>query len=248
MDAKAMGPYGAALRSYFAGNTGAALILHLDDGREVQLPASHFFRGPSAFTPIEEAAMAFCSDPVLDVGAGTGLHSLVLQQKGLRVTAIDISPEAVEIMANRGVQDVHCADLFEYQGGPFGTVLMMGHGIGMVETLAGLDRLLAHARGWLSGAGQLLLDSLDVRVTDDPSNLAYLEANRRGGRYIGEVRMHLAYQGQKGPPYGWLQVDPETLKQHAAKAGWNCEVLLTGSSGDYLARLTEGRTAPQGTS
>src|SRR6516165_4652546 len=117
---------------------------------------------------------------------------------------------------------------------------MMGHGIGMVETLAGLDRLLAHARGWLSGEGQVLLESLDVSVSGDPNNLAYHEANRRAGRYIGEVRMHLEYQGQKGPPYGWLQVDAETLNQRATKAGWNCEVILTAASGDYLVRLTKG--------
>ena len=184
---------------------------------------------------------------MLDVGAGTGLHSLVLQQNGLWVTAIDISPEAVEIMAHRGVRDVHCANLFEYQGGPFGTVLMMGQGIGMVETLAGLDRFLARARGWLSGEGQVLLDSLDVGVTDDPKNLAYQEASRRAGRYIGEVRMHLEYQGQKGAPSGWLQVDAGTLKRQAARAGWNCEVILTAAGGDYLARLTIGRTALHGT-
>jgi hypothetical protein len=125
---------------------------------------------------------------------------------------------------------------------------MMGHGIGMVETLAGLDRFLSHARGWLSGEGQVLLESLDVSVSGDPNNLAYHEANRRAGRYIGEVRMHLEYQGQKGPPYGWLQVDAETLNQRATKAGWNCEVILTAASGDYLVRLTKGLTSLQGTS
>jgi hypothetical protein len=114
--------------------------------------------------------------------------------------------------------------------------------------LAGLDRLLAHARGWLSGEGQELLDSLDARVADNPKNLAYREANRRAGRYIGEVRMHLESQGQKGAPCGWLHVDAETLKRQAAKAGWNCEVILTAAGGDYLARLTEGRTALQGSS
>jgi SAM-dependent methyltransferase len=245
MDPNAMGPFGVALRSYFAGNTGATLILHCDDGPDVQLPVSHFFRGALAFTPIEEAALAHCKGHVLDVGAGTGLHSLVLQQKGLRVTAIDICPEAVEVMVHRGVLDVHCAHLFEYQGGPFDTVLMMGHGIGMVETLAGLDRFLAQAKGCLSGQGHVLLDSLDVRVTDDPKNLAYLEANRRAGRYTGEIRMHLEYQGQKGPQYDWLLADADTLNQRAAKAGWNCEVILTVDSGDYLARLTKRRTAPQ---
>lgn len=156
-----------------AAQKAATLILRRDDGHGAPLPVSHFFRPPSAFTPIEEAALARCSGHVLDMGAGTGLHSLVLQEKGLRVTAVDISPQAVHIMAQRGVRDVHCAGLFEYQGGPFDTVLMMGHGIGMVKTLAGLDQFLAHARGWLSESGQVLLDSLDVRVTDDPKNLAY---------------------------------------------------------------------------
>ena len=118
----------------------------------------------------------------------------------------------------------------------------------MVETLAGLDRFLSHARGWLSGEGQVLLESLDVRVTDDPRNLAYQEANRRAGRYLGEVRMHLEYQGQKGALCGWLHVDAETLKRQAAKAGWNCEVILTEASGDYLVRLTKGRASLQGTS
>jgi SAM-dependent methyltransferase len=239
MDPKAMEPHGAALLAYFAGDTDAVLIGHRDDGQAVQIPVSHFFRPPSAFTPIEQVALARCSGPVLDVGAGTGLHSLVLQQKGFRVTAIDVSLQAVEIMVRRGMQDVRCAHLFEYQGGPFDTILMMGHGIGMVETLAGLDRFLAHARGLLSGEGQVLLDSLDVRVTTDPKNLAYHEANRRAGRYIGEVHLHFEYQGQKGPPCGWLHVDAETLKEHAARAGWKCEVILTAASGDYLARLTK---------
>jgi SAM-dependent methyltransferase len=241
MDPKAMEPHGAALRAYFAGDAGAALILHRDDGQRAELPVSHFFRPASNFTPIEEAAIARCRGHVLDVGAGTGLHSLVLQQKGFRVTALDISPQAVEIMARRGVQDVHCAHLFEYQGGPFDTLLMMGHGIGMVETLAGLEQFLAHARGWMSGKGQVLLDSLDVRVTDDPKNLAYQEANRRAGRYIGEVRLHLEYQGEKGPPCGWLHVDAETLKEQASKLGWQCQVSLAMPSGDYLARLTKRR-------
>ncbi|MHC4082015.1 MAG: class I SAM-dependent methyltransferase [Planctomycetota bacterium] len=240
MDPKAMDPYGAALQAGFDGDAGAELILRRDDGREGRLPVSHFFRGQSEFTPVETAAVDRCAGRVLDVGAGTGLHSLVLQEKGLRVTAIDISARVVEIMIRRGVGDAHCEDVFDCRRGPFDTVLMMGHGIGMVETLAGLDRFLIFARGILSEAGQLLLDSLDVGVTDDPENLAYHEANRRAGRYVGEIRLQSEFQGERGPYYGWLHVDADTLTEHAATAGWRCEVVCREDSGDYLARLSRG--------
>jgi hypothetical protein len=55
---------------------------------------------------------------------------------------------------------------------PFHTILMMGHGIGMVETIAGLHRFLNHARGLVSEDGQVLLDSGDVRVRDNAAHLA----------------------------------------------------------------------------
>ncbi len=158
--------------------------------------------------------------------------------------AIDISSQAVEIMARRGVEDVHCADLFEYEGGPVDTVLMMGHGIGTVETIAGLHQFLTRAQGLLAEEGQVLLDSLDVRVTGHPTNLAYQEANRRAGRYIGEIRLQFEYQGKKGPYCGWLHVDAGTLKEHAGLAGWKCDVIIEENSGDYLARLSRGREQP----
>jgi SAM-dependent methyltransferase len=243
MDPQMMEPYGAALLAYFEGDAGAEMLIHRDDGRQFRMPAGHFFREPSAFTAIEKAALRHCAGQVLDAGAGTGLHSLVLQERGLPVTAIDLSPQAVEIMRRRGVREVRCASVFAYEGGPFDTLLMMGHGIGMVETVAGLDRFLGHARGLLSAGGQVLLDSLDVRGTTDPAHLAYQEANRRAGRYVGEIRLQFEHRGKRGPWCGWLHVDAGTLKEHAGKAGWQCEVILAQPSGDYLVCLTRGQAA-----
>jgi SAM-dependent methyltransferase len=232
-----MAPHGAALHAFFAGDTEAQLIVRRDDGLEIPLPVSHFFRDASQFTGIDNAALEHCRGHVLDVGAGTGLHSLVLQEKGLSVTSIDTSPQAVEIMEQRGVRDARCIDIFGFQGGPFRTILMMGHGIGMVETITGLDRFLTHAHSLLAEDGRLLLDSLDVRTTDDPSNLTYLEANRRAGRYVGEVRLEFEFREKRGPPCGWLHVDASTLKERAEALGWHCEVILQEPSGDYLAQL-----------
>lgn len=233
-----MDPLGSALLAYLEGDLDAAVIIRRDDGLEDTLPVGHFFRRPSQFTRIEQAAIDLCAGHVLDAGAGSGLHSLALQERNLPVTAVDISPRAVAVMTRRGVKDVHCADVFDFHGGPFDTILLMGHGIGVVETIAGLDRFLAHLRGLLSERGQVLLDSQDVRLTDNPRHLAYHEANRQAGRYAGEIRLQVGFQGNLGPPCGWLHVDAETLGQRAESAAWRCEVVLQEQGGHYLAKLT----------
>jgi SAM-dependent methyltransferase len=238
MDPSALIPYGLGLQAYHSGQSEARLIIRRDDGLEVPLPASHFFRPPVEFSPIELAALERCRGHVLDIGAGSGLHSLVLQTEGMAVTAIDISPEAVEVMAQRGVRDVRCGDILGFPGGPFDTLLMLGHGVGIVEDLPGLDRFLAHARKLVRDNGQLLLHSLDVRQTEDPKNLAYHESARRAGRYIGEIRLQMEYEGEVGPYCGWLHVDPQTLRERAGPVGWRCETILVQEGGDYLARLT----------
>ena len=104
--------------------------------------------------------------------------------------------------------------------------------------LTGLDRFLTRARGLTTEDGQVLLDSLDVTKTDDPSDLAYHEANRKADRYIGEIRMQYEFRGEAGSYFGWLQIDAETLSQHATASGWRCEVMRQEERGDCLARLT----------
>jgi len=238
MHPHAMIPYGRALLAYCRGDTQAELIIRREDGLEDRLPMSHFFRAPKQFFPIEQAALDRCRGRVLDVGAGSGLHSLVLQDRGLRVTALDVTELAVDVMDEAGVRDVRCGDIFAFDGGPFDTLLMLGHGIGMVEDLAGLDRFLIHARTLVPPDGQVLVHSHDVRKTTEPRHLTYHDATRRAGRYIGEIRMQFLFENEVGPMCSWLHVDPGTLERHATEGQWACEILMDEKSGDYLARLT----------
>jgi SAM-dependent methyltransferase len=233
-----MEPFGSALAAYAAGDASADVTVRRDDGYEARLPMSHFFRGEDAFTELELAALARCAGRVLDIGTAAGSHALALQRRGLRVTAIDICPQAVAIAEARGVVDARCADVMTFAGGPFDTLLMLGHGIGMVETIAGLRAFLATAGSLLVPGGPLLLDSMDAAATPDPVHLAYHEASRKAGRYIGEIRMQFQFGGLTGPFCGWLQVDAATLAAEAARLGWACEVIGRGARGDYLARLT----------
>lgn len=238
MNLKAMEPFGKALLAFHNGDSGAELVLRREDGHEAAIPVWLFFREETHFSEMERAALELCTGHVLDIGCGTGLHSLVLQSREFLVTALDISPEAVTIARQRGVADVHLGDVLAFAGGPFDTLLLMGHGIGMVETINGLQRFLSMAHGFLKDHGQIILDSLDVRVTDDEQHLAYHDKNRRAGQYIGEIRTMFEFKECKGPYCGWLQVDAETLTEYAEKTGWRCQIVRREENGNYLARMT----------
>ena len=241
MNWKSMEPFGLALLDYFKGNSKAELISIREDGLKISQAVSYFFRGDNEFSSLEKKALSLCKGDILDIGAGTGSQSIFLSHLNFNVTSIDICPDAVTIMKQRGLKNVYCTDIFEFKGWIFDTLLMMGHGIGLVETISGLDKFLVHVKTLTTANSQILLDSLDVKRTNDPGNLAYHESNRKAGRYIGEVRMKFEFQNQEGPYCGWLQIDAETLKEHAESAGWHCEIVCQEKSGDYLARLTKKR-------
>jgi len=237
-DSASWRPHGRALLDFHNGDSSAEVVVHGDDGETEVVPIRVFFRGPSEFSALEEAALDLCRGRVLDAGAGAGCHSLVLQEQELSVCAIDIAPEAVEVMRARGVKDARCADIFHFQEGPFDTLLLMMNGIGVVEDLAGLHRFLADAHRLIAPDGQILLDSYDPNWSDDPGEGAPSEARGPAGRYIGEMRFRLEYKGKKGPPLAWLFLDAKLLAEHAMKAGWSCEVIWQEEEGHYLARLT----------
>ena len=238
MNPEAMKPYGLALLDFYNGDTEATILIFRDDGWTDEIPISVFYR-ESTDMSIDRFALNNCHGRVLDVGAGTGLHSLHLQNQGLSVCAIDISPEACQIMRKRGLNDVYCVDISDFKADPFDTLLILGRSIGMVEDITGLDYFLKDIHRLVKSDGQILLNSLDVTCTTNPVHLAYHESNRRASRYIGEIRMHFEYKGLKGSIHGWLHVDSETLADHSSKAGWLCEILSHEEDGNYLAKLTK---------
>jgi SAM-dependent methyltransferase len=229
-------PHGAALRDYLAGRLDADVLVRDEDGEEERTPAKVFFRTPEEFSALDHAALDLCRGRVLDVGAGAGCHSLALQARGLRVTALDVAPEAVDVMRRRGVLDARCGDVFSFAGERFDTLLILMNGIGLVGTLARLDGFLREVHGLLSDGGQILLDSFDPGAPD----------SGRGSRYVGEMRFQLEYRGMRGAYYDFLFLDLETLRRHARGAGWTCESIWQEDEGHYLARLSETPTPQQG--
>jgi SAM-dependent methyltransferase len=182
---------------------------------------------------------------VLDAGAGVGSHTLILQQRGFEVCALDIAPMAVEIMKKRGVRDARRGDIFTLTGGGFDTLVMFMNGIGVVGDLAGFDRFLDRADALLAPGGQVVFDSTDVRRSLDPGEQAALRLRRRAGRYGGEVRFRMAYGTKSGPVFSWLFLDPDRLRAHARRQGWLTQIAFEDATGEFVARLTR-MGAPEG--
>jgi 2-polyprenyl-3-methyl-5-hydroxy-6-metoxy-1,4-benzoquinol methylase len=235
--AEAMKPFGIAIKDYYAGDSKAAVRFYREDGEISDLAISSFFRGPTDIK-LDGIALDNCRGRVLDVGAGVGIHSLYLQNKGFYVCAMDVSSEACEVMRKRGVKEVRRASFAYFKAEPFDTLLILGRSIGMVENIAGLDNFLRDARQLVKRGGQIILNSLDVSKTTDLQHLAYHKTKRQAGQYIGEIKMRLEYKGVKGPVTGFLHVDATTLAGQAEKADWLCEILVQEEDGNYLARLT----------
>lgn len=230
-------PYAAALRAYwFDRDHEAELRLISSLGEDETLPISVFFRGRPDFFPFEQYALELCRGRVLDMGAGTGLHSLALQERGFLVEAVELVPDAVEIARARGVREIRGADFFTLEGGPFDTILMLMNGIGPCGTLDGIGRLLHAADRLLDEGGQILVDSGEASTVgpgpDDPPWPVEPDG------YPGEAWIQLEHGGLRGEPFRELYVDQETFSGCVAGHGWSCEIAFENQDVGHLARVT----------
>ena len=126
---------GRAIADYWKNKKADRLRVFSPMFEEDEIPLTTLFRNYENMPEIERKALDMATGRTLDVGAASGCHSLVLQKKGIDVTAIDISPLAVETMKNRGVQKVIEQDFFTLEGQQYDTILMLMNGIGIVGTL-----------------------------------------------------------------------------------------------------------------
>lgn len=225
--------FGLAMQDYLKGERGN--IIHVDTNltEGEQLPVDYLFRKESELPEWETLALSLCKGKVLDVGAGAGCHSLILQNKGFDVKAIDIAPVAVECMKQQGIH----AELQDYftEEGKYDTLLFLMNGIGMALTIDGLEKVFAQAKKLLNPGGQIILESSDIIYMFEEEDGSYLiDLN---GVYYGEMEYTLTYKGVEGKPFPWLYVGYDLLSDKAEQAGFNLEFLYQGEEGNYLARL-----------
>lgn len=225
-----MDVFGKALTEIYKTGEADTLWLHNSYGEPEEMPLEFFFRDDEDMPVLELQALQMCSGKVLDIGAGVGSHALLLQAFNIDVTAIDISPAAVDIMKDRGVKKALLQDVFTYNE-KFDTIIMLMNGIGLAGTLPNFKNFLIKIKSLLNPGGQVLFDSSDISYLyeDKPKPLDH---------YFGEVSYQYEYKGEKGEWFNWIYVDEETIENVAAETGWNCETIFDDGEDQYLVRLT----------
>lgn len=222
---------GEALRAAWLGGD-EVLRVRSDADPDEELRASWLLRGEDRLPALERAALDRARGRVLDVGAGGGAHALVLQGRGLAVTALERSPAAVEVLRDRGAADARVGDVFDPPGEErWDTILLLMNGTTLVGSPRGLAELLQAAEARLAPGGRILVDSTDLREPDGTDT-------RPDGRYIGEVQLQLSWRGRRSRPFAVLYADPELLGRTAAAVGLACRVVAEGEGGAYLSELT----------
>lgn len=230
-------PMGAAIIDYLTHGNASKLRVFSSMFDEDEIPVRLLFRTFQEMPLLEQKALQLSSGKILDVGAGSGCHSLTLQEMGKEVTAIDISPLSVEAMKKRGVKDTRLQNFFDRNlTGPFDTILLLMNGSGIIGKLENLPAFFHRVKELLSKDGQLLLDSSDLSYLfeDEDGNLDIAPEDD----YFGEIDFHMQYKNIKGDSFDWLYIDFNTLNLYAKQAGFKVEKIEEGEHYDYLARIS----------
>ena len=224
---------GGALSDYYNNESPEDIIVKSSISEDDVIPVPYLFRSEKELPKLEKKALFLCKGKVLDVGAAAGCHSIILKEKGINISAIDISVGAVKVMQQRNLnaQVINFYNVIEQ----YDTLLFLMNGVGIAGTLKGLDDFLIKAKSLLNERGQILIDSSDISYMfkeEDGSMWVDLNAS-----YYGEVTYQMQYKNLITDKFDWLFVDFKTLKDKATENGFNIELVFEDENDAYLARL-----------
>lgn len=229
---------GKAILDYQTGNNPEDLITETSISEADEMSVDYLFRDYKDMPGIEQKALQLAKGKVLDAGCGAGSHSLYLQnEKGLDVTAIDISPAAIEACKLRGVTNTIVTDVMHLEHLKFDTILLLMNGTGIFGRLNNISVFLQKLKSLLDNGGQILVDSSDIiyMFDEDEDGGKWIPS---GTDYYGEIVFTVSYKNETEEPFDWLYLDYNTLQNAAHANGLNCELVMEGGHYDYLARLT----------
>jgi len=230
--------FGRMIYDYYRGDRSGAEIIERDDGYfDASGGPAVYFREYKDWSAHERKAMQLVRGRVLDVGCGAGRNALYLQDRGLDVVGIDVSPLAVKIARKRGVREARRLSVTKVgpRLGVFGTILMMGNNLGLFGSRERARWLLRRFKRLTTDDARIIAESVHVYRTADPDHRAYHRFNRERGRMGGQIRIRVRYKRYVTPWFDYLFVSQSELRDILDGTGWHAQRFLESGGPTYIA-------------
>lgn len=229
--------YGQLIWDHYHGLPAQEMIEREDGWIGTSSGPAFYFAEYSAWSGLERDAMDFVRGRVIDIGCGAGRHALYLQEKGLDVLGIDLSPLAIDVSQARGLRNAEVLDIsgISRELGRFDTFLMMGSNFGLFGNLSRARRLLKRFHAMSGPDGRIIAESADPYDTDSPYHLAYQKRNRERGKFSCQLRIRVRHQTLKSAWFEYLKVSREEMRGILGGTGWKVERFIPEEGTVYAA-------------
>jgi SAM-dependent methyltransferase len=233
--------FGHAVWDHHHGKPGYEIIERSDGLFAISGGPAMYLAEAAQWRAHETAALEHAHGRVLDIGCNAGRHALYLQQRGLDVLGVDVSPLAIAVARKRGLEHAEVLSIDELTSdlGNFDTILMLGNNFGLFGSRAKARRLLRRFKAFTRAGATLIAESLNVYQTEDPDHLAYLAANRERGRMSGQIRMRGRYKRHATPWFDYLMVSPAEMEELVTGTGWRVGKVYPNGAGPLYAAIVE---------
>jgi SAM-dependent methyltransferase len=215
-------------------------IVERDDGLIRAATAERYFAEPAGWLPFERQALDFASGRMLDVGCGAGRYALALQARGLPVTALDVSPGAVDVSRQRGVGSTVLGTVSDHAaaGERYDTFLLMGENLGLLESADRAPAFLAELAAMASPGARIIAHGADPHPADDPAHVRYQQRNLELGRMPGQMTIRVRHRDLASHWFDYLLCSPDELAALLTPTSWELTEVSDVDPVNYLAILT----------
>src|SRR5216684_9294086 len=237
MRGKNQDAHGRLVYDYFKGRPLGVEIVERDDGFIHSGAGGAYLAQYKDWPDREKSATRLARGRVLDIGCGAGRHSLFLQEKGLDVTGVDVSPLAIRVCRARGLKDARLMSIDDVGPslGRFDTILMLGNNFGLFSNRIKARVLLRRFLKIMNPKGRIIAESLEIyKRPVDPSHRRYHLRNIRLGRMPGQVRIRIRYRNLATPWFDYLLASKKEMKEILRGTGWRVKRFLSSKGPSYI--------------